>query len=430
MIRRLVRWVDDRVGGASMLTHQLRKAFPSHWSFLLGEIALYSFIVLVLTGIYLTFFFVPSAAETVYHGSYVPLQGASMSSAYASVLDISFSVRAGLVMRQIHHWAALVFIAAIVFHLGRIFFTGAFRKPRELNWIIGLTMLVLAIANGFLGYSIVDDLLSGTGLRIANSVVLSVPLLGPALAFLIFGGEFPTSATISRFFSLHVLLVPVALAALIGLHLSIIWRQKHTQYPGPGHTETNVVGTRLWPAYAAKSAGLFFLVAGGLAALGGLMQINPVWLYGPFDNAAVTVPAQPDWYVGWLEGALRIFPSWQIHIFGHLIPELFWPAIVMPTVTFLLLYAWPFLEARITGDHDAHNLLDRPRERPARTAVGVAALTFYVVLFLAGADDVLTVTTGWPLRNWVWLLRASALLAPLAAGFGAYALLRSREATA
>ncbi len=427
MIDRLYRAIDDRLGVSRELKGQLRKPFPSHWSFLLGEIALYSFIVLVATGIFLTFFFEPSTEKIVYHGAYDPLSGVEMSRAYASALQLSFAVRAGLVMRQIHHWAALVFIAAIVVHLGRIFFTGAVRKPREINWVIGVTMLVLAIANGFLGYSLLDDLLSGTGLRIGYSIVLSIPLVGTWIAFLFFGGEFPTPETIPRLYSMHILLVPVTLGVLVTVHLAIIWRQKHTQFPGPGRTERNVIGTRLWPGYAAKSIGFFFLVAAALALLGGLFQINPIWLYGPFDPAVVSSPAQPDWYMGWIEGAMRLFPPFSLQFGNFLIPEIFFPTIVLPTITFGLIYAWPFLEARVTGDHGEHHLLDRPSDRPVRTAIGVAAICFYGLLLVAGSDDVLALVTDTHIETIIWVLRILVLIVPLVAGWATYRILRPQS---
>jgi ubiquinol-cytochrome c reductase cytochrome b subunit len=381
-------WVDDRLGVSKLADNVLNHVFPDNWSFLLGEIAMYCFVILVVTGVYLTFFFHPSSRDVVYGGSYEPLRGLHMSEAYESTVSLSFDVRAGLVVRQIHHWTADVFAAAVVVHLCRIFFTGAFRRPREINWIIGLTMLLLVIANGFAGYSLPDDLLSATGLRIAYSLMLSIPLVGTWMASLFFGGTYPGPSAIGRLFIIHVLILPALIAVLLGVHLAIIWRQKHTQFPGPGRTEHNVVGSRLWPTYAAKSAGLFAALVAVVAALGGLAQINPIWLYGPYHTGAVTTAAQPDWYMGWLEGALRIFPAWRVHVWNHTIPELFWPGAVLPGLTFALLYAWPFIEARVTHDHSDHQLLDRPRSRPARTAIGTGVLTFYIVLFAAGSQDI------------------------------------------
>jgi quinol---cytochrome-c reductase cytochrome b subunit len=421
--RRLFRWFDERLGAASFARSALNKVFPDNWTFMFGEIALYCFVILVLTGIYLTFFFVPSSRDILYTGSYAPFRGTSVSEAFASTLRISFDVRAGLVMRQMHHWAANVFVAAIVVHLMRVFFTGAFRKPREINWLIGVTLLLLALFNGFSGYSLPDDLLSGTGLRIAYSLTLSIPFMGTWLAFLVFGGEFPAHDILNRLFVLHVMIVPGLIIGLLTAHLALIWHQKHTQFPSPGRTETNVVGSRLWPTYTLRSVGLLFAIAAVLGALGGLAQINPVWLYGPFNASAVTSPAQPDWYVGWLEGALRIFPSWEIRAFGHTIPNPFFPAILLPGITFGVLYAWPFIERAVTKDRASHNLLDRPRDRPVRTAIGATALTFYTVLLLAGSNDIIARLFHVPVSGVTQLFQILVVPLPIVVGLVVYRLM-------
>jgi ubiquinol-cytochrome c reductase cytochrome b subunit len=411
--RWLLRWVDERLGTNRFVRKATAKVFPDHWSFLFGEIAMYCFIILVLTGIYLSFFFSPSPKEVVYHGSYAPLRGVHMTEAYRSTLRLSFDVRAGLVFRQVHHWAALVFVGAIVVHLCRVFFTGAFRKPRELNWIVGVSLLLLVIVNGFFGYSLPDDLLSGTGLRIMYSVALAIPVIGTWIAFLLFGGEFPAEDITSRMFVLHILVVPALIAGLMGMHLAVVWRQKHTQFPGPGRTEENVVGSPLWPSYAAKSAGLLAGLLAVLCLLGGLAQINPIWLYGPFRASSVTTAAQPDWYMGWLEGALRLAPGWRPSIFGYSISELFWPAVLLPGLTFGMLFAWPFVEARLTGDRALHHLLDRPREHPHRTALGTGVLTFYIVLFVAGSQDVIAQHAGLGIPTVTWTLRVLVVVLPV-----------------
>ncbi len=415
---RLVRGIDDRVGAASFTSKALGKVFPDHFSFLFGELVLYSFIVLVLTGVYLTFFFDPSTHQTIYEGSYVPLHGQHVSAAYASSVKLSFDVRAGLLFRQIHHWAALVFLAAIVAHIARLFFTGAFRKPRDINWYLGSTLLILGIVNGFAGYSLLDDLLSGTGLRIMWSVILSIPFVGPSLAFFAFGGPFPGSKIIERLFIVHVLIVPAAIAGIIGAHLALVWRQKHTQFRGPGRTENNVVGSRLWPAYAARSIALFFGVSAVLVFLGAFVQINPIWLYGPYDPTAATTAAQPDWYMGWLEGALRLMPPGHAVIFGVTIPNLFFPAVVLPAGSFLALYAWPVIERRATGDRANHNLLDRPRDHPWRTGLGAGVFTFYTVLFVAGGNDVLASEFDVSVDAMVIALRVVLLALPVLVGLG------------
>ncbi len=424
-------FADERLGVAKFTRKSLNKIFPDHWSFMLGEIALYSFVVLIFTGIFLTFFFVPSTQQVIYHGSYAPLRGQRMSEAYASTLNISFNVRAGLVMRQIHHWAADVFIAAIVVHLLRIFFTGAFRRPRELNWMIGTLLLILAIVNGFIGYSLPDDLISGTGIRIAFSILLSIPVVGSYLAFFIFGSNFPGTSIIPRFYILHVLILPAIIAALIGAHLAIMWHQKHTQYPGPGRTERNVVGIPFWPAYALQAGGFFFITAAVLAALGGLVQINPIWLYGPYVPYKVSYAVQPDWYMGWLDGALRLMPSWETvfgpTIGGHMIPNVFFPAVLLPGITFGLIFAWPWIERAFTRDRSEHNLCDRPRERPIRTSVGVGVVVFYVVLFLASATDVLANTFETSLNLVLWTLRILLFVLPILSGFVTYLLVKEIE---
>jgi ubiquinol-cytochrome c reductase cytochrome b subunit len=417
---RAYTWFDDRLGISGGGRSLLNKIFPDHWSFMLGEIALYSFIVLVLTGIFLTLYFVPSTAPVVYHGSYTPLDGQTVSAAYLSTIDLSFSVRFGLVMRQMHHWAANIFVGAIVVHMCRIFFTGAFRRPRELNWIIGVTLLILAIFNGFLGYSLPDDLISGTGIRIAFSILLSVPLVGSYLAFFLFGGNFPGDAIIPRFFILHVLILPAIIAALIGAHLSLLVRHKHTHFKGNGATEHNVVGSPMWPTFAAKTGGYFFLVTGVTALLGAVVQINPIWQFGQYVPYKVSYAVQPDWYMGWLDGALRVMAPWEIVIGGHMVPNPFFPGVLLPGITFTVLALWPFIEARFTGDRVEHHILDRPRDRPWRTALGAAVLSFYLVLFGASSTDVLanffSVSLNAVLVTFQWL----TITVPWVVGFVAY----------
>ncbi|MEU8844827.1 cytochrome bc complex cytochrome b subunit [Streptomyces sp. NPDC048564] len=394
----------------------LRKAFPGHWSFYLGELALYSFLVLILTGIYLTLFFKPSMTEVVYNGSYAPLVGVPMSEAFASTVDISFDVRGGLLIRQMHHWAALVFVAAIGVHMLRIFFTGAFRKPREGNWVIGVTLFLLAIAEGFAGYSLPDDLLSGTGLRIAQGIMLSIPIVGTYVAMFAFGGEFPGEEIIGRLYSLHILLLPGLLLALVTVHLFLVFYLKHTQWAGPGKTNRNVVGKPMFPQFAASSGGLFFMVFGVLAVLGGIAQINPVWLYGPYRPDVVSTGSQPDWYVGFLEGALRLIPPWETVIAGHtLMWNVLLPAVVLPAALFAVLYAYPFIEAWVTGDRREHHLCDRPRDRPVRTGFGVAGVVFYGLLLLAGGNDIVALTFRVSLNALTWVLRVAVIVLPVLA---------------
>jgi ubiquinol-cytochrome c reductase cytochrome b subunit len=419
---RLVGWLDERTGAAEVARVVLRKVFPDHWSFLLGEIALFSYIVLFATGLYLTFFFTADTRSVTYAGSYAPLDGAEVSAAFDSVMRLSFDVRAGLLFRQVHHWAALVFLAAIVVHASRVFFTGAFRRPREINWLIGMTLLLLGLAAGITGYSLPDDLLSGTGLRIVYSVVLSIPFVGPWLAYLVFGGDFPTTELISRLYVFHIMLLPLLMIGAITIHLLILFLQKHTQFRGGLATEGRVVGRHFWPGQAFRSLGLLFVTAAVLALLGGLVQINPVWVYGPYVPSAAASPAQPDWYVGWLEGALRLGPNWEPTVLGVTIPSPFLPGIVVPAIIFGGIMLWPFVEARVSGDRGEHHLLDLPWEAPVRSAVGSAVLTLFVVLTLAGANDVLAVLFNVDVEALTAAFRILLIVAPLIVGLVAYRL--------
>jgi ubiquinol-cytochrome c reductase cytochrome b subunit len=428
MIRRLTLALDDRLGTAHFIRKALRKAFPDHWSFMLGEIALYCFVVLFATGIYLGFFFNASAETHTYSGSYLSLRGMPMSGAYASVLRLSLDTRAGLLLRQIHHWAALVFVAAIAVHMSRIFFTGAFRRPRELNWILGVLLLILALAAGFTGYSLPDDALSGTALRIAYSVLISIPVVGTDLAYLLFGGAFPATQTAGRLFFLHVVILPAAIVAAVALHLAIIWRQKHTQYRGRGRTENNVVGSPIWPNYAMKSIGLLFAVAAILTVLGAFVQINPIWLYGPYDPANVSVPAQPDWYIGFLEGSLRLGPAWDWHILKHTIPSAFFSGVLPMIVFFSVFFAWPFLERAVTHDGEAHHLLDHPSDAPLRTAIGAGVMALLMVLTLAGGDDIEAKVVGISIELLASFYRIMLVILPLVVGLVTFEIARELRA--
>jgi len=409
----IANYVDERTGAAKWVKKNLTKVFPDHWSFLLGEIALYSFIILLLSGTFLTFWFDPSQREVIYDGSYEPLQGLHMSAAYASTLHISFEIRGGLLMRQIHHWAALIFMAAIVVHLMRVYFTGAFRKPREFNWIIGVGLLTLGIVEGFLGYSLPDDLLSGTGIRIAEAIIQALPVVGSYLAFFAFGGAFPGEAFIPRIFTVHVLLLPGIFLALITVHLMLVWYQKHTQWPGPGRTEKNVVGYPLMPAYMAKAGGFFFIVFGVTAFLGAVASINPVWLYGPYNPGQVSAGSQPDWYMGWLDGLVRMAPPLESYIFGYTISwNILIPGLIIPGILFTGMALYPFIESWITGDKREHHLLDRPRNVPNRTALGAMSLTFMLVALINGGNDIIATTFDLSINQVMWFSRIAIFILP------------------
>ncbi len=414
----VANWADERLGLASLGKKNLRKVFPDHWSFMLGEIALWSFVVLLLSGVFLTLWFVPSMGEITYEGSYDQLRGIAMSESMASTLHLSFDVRGGLLMRQLHHWAANIFIAAMMIHLLRVYFTGAFRKPRELNWVIGSLLLLLGTLEGFTGYSLPDDLLSGTGVRAADGFMKSIPVIGTYASFFLFGGEFPGESIIPRLYTIHVLLIPGVLLALIAAHMLLLVYHKHTQWPGPGRTEENVVGFPMLPVYAAKAGGFFFVVFGVSALMGGLLTINPVWLYGPYDPSKVTAGSQPDWYMGWPDGALRIMPGIESHFFGYTIAwNVFLPIIVLPGLMFTILMLLPFLEAWITGDKREHHLLERPRNAPTRTALMVALMTFYGLMWAAGGNDIIAIKLNLSINQITYFLRVAVFIGPLIAFF-------------
>jgi ubiquinol-cytochrome c reductase cytochrome b subunit len=419
----IVNELDDRLGVAKGGRVFLDKIFPDHWSFMLGEISLYSFIVLIATGVFLALYYVPSSTQVLYHGSYIPLRHQMVSEAYQSTMRISFDVRGGLLVRQMHHWAADIFTGSIIVHMARIFFTGAFRKPRELNYTIGVIMLIIAIFEGYIGYSLPDDLISGTGLRIGYSIAESIPFAGSYLASFVWGGNFPGNAVLPRFYIIHVLIFPLILFALIGVHLTLLVRQKHTQFKGEGRTENNVVGSPMFPTFMAKTTGFLFMVAAASALLGAFAQINPIWQFGSYVPYKISYAVQPDWYMGWTDGALRIMPAWELTAFGHTFPlEVFLPAVVFPGLVFNIALLWPALERRMTGDHALHNLLDRPRDRPKRTAAGAAFFALLFTLFAASSTDVLANYFHVSLNVTLWFFRFATIIMPIIVAFVTYRL--------
>ncbi|WP_326566397.1 cytochrome bc complex cytochrome b subunit [Amycolatopsis rhabdoformis] len=413
--------VDVRYHVSKGLRHQMNKVFPTHWSFLLGEVALYSFIVILLSGVYLTLFFDPSMEEVTYHGNFTNMQGLEMSRAFESTLDISTAVRGGLFVRQLHHWAALIFIAAMMVHMCRVFFTGAFRRPREATWVIGATLLILGMFEGFFGYSLPDDLLSGTGIRATLSgIILSIPVIGTWIHWAVFGSEFPGNQIIPRLYTVHILIIPGIMLALVAAHLGIIWYQKHTQFPGVRRKETNVVGIRIFPAFALKALAFMTLVTGVLSLLAGLFQINAIWNIGPYNPSQVSAGSQPDWYLAWADGLLRIWPAWEVYLGNYTIPAVFFPGAVGMPVLFVLLLSYPFLERKLSKDTAHHNLLNRPRDAPVRTSLGMMALGFFAVIELSGFNDIIADQFDISLNATVWAGRIGVLVVPPLAYFITY----------
>jgi len=409
-------YLDERTSISGAVKELGRKIFPDHWSFLLGEVALYSFVIILLSGSFLTFFFQASMVPVHYEGSYAPLKGIEMSAAMASTLDISFDLRGGLLMRQVHHWAALLFVAAIGLHMLRIYFTGAFRKPRELNWVIGFILFILAMAEGFTGYSLPDDLLSGNGLRIIDGIIKGIPVAGTWISFLLFGGEFPGVDIVGRLYSLHILLLPAIIVALIAMHLLFVVVHKHTQYPSAGHTNENVVGYPVLPVYAAKAGGFFFIVFGVVMMISSLFTINPIWNYGPYDPSPVSAGTQPDWYIGFADGALRLIPpGWEFVWLNHTYSLNILVPLVVIGIFIALVLIYPFIEAWITGDKREHHVLDRPRNAPTRTAIGAAGVTFYAALWAAASSDIIATHFHLTMEGVIVSLQAITILGPVVA---------------
>lgn len=417
--KKIIEFMNDRTSSSLIVKKILRKVFPDHWSFMLGEVALYAFLVLLLSGVFLTFFFNASMAETHYYGSYKPLYGLKMSAAYESALRISFEIKCGLFMRQLHHWSALLFLASISLHMLRIFFTGAFRKPRELNWIVGILLLILSMGEGFTGYSLPDDLLSGNGLRIIDGVLKSIPLFGTKITFLLFGDEFPGNIIISRLYVIHILLLPSIILLLIIIHMTMIILHRHTQFPGPGRTNSNIVGYPLGPTYIAKAGGFFFIILGVLSLISGIAQINPIWIYGPYDPSPVSAGTQPDWYIGWVDGALRLMPGlFEYTIFGYTLSlNIFLPAIFMISIVFFILIFYPWIENVFTKNSihckEEYHLLDRPRNNQNRTAIGVSGIIFYSILWIAASSDLIATHFSISLNSIIYFLRYMILIAPI-----------------
>jgi ubiquinol-cytochrome c reductase cytochrome b subunit len=409
-------WLDDRFGGARGIRLLLKKVFPDHWSFMLGEIALYSFIILLLTGTFLSLFFVPSTTEVVYHGSYTKLDGIRMSEAYQSTLNISFDVRAGLLMREIHHWAADLFMASIIVHMLRNFFTAAYRKPREVTWLIGVVIFMLGLLEGLFGYSLPDDQLSGAGLRILEGVILGIPIVGTYAAFFLFGGQYPGTSIVPRMYIIHVLLIPGILLALITAHVVFVFYQKHTAMPAKNQTDRIETGQPFYPYFLAKTSAWFFFVFAATALLATFAQINPIWQYGPYTPVAISSASQPDFYMGFLEGSLRMMPAWEWNFLGHTVSfSVLIPFAVPAGIIFGGLLFWPFFEQWATGDRSYHHVNDRPRNAPIRTATGMAAVVFYGVLWAEGANDVIADNLQIPLYTVTWISRVLVFVGPAVA---------------
>ncbi|SFC76138.1 ubiquinol-cytochrome c reductase cytochrome b subunit [Nocardioides terrae] len=388
------------------------RAEPNHWSRLLGAVSASCLAVLVVTGVLLLVHYDPSSEVVTYSGTYLPLRRVPVSAAYASTVHLSLEVRGGMLLRQTHHWAALVLPASLMLQLATRFFTGAFRRPYRLAWVLLATTFVLALAGGWSGYDLPDDMLSGTGLRIFEGILVGTPFVGSRLTALVFGGEFPGDI-VPRLFWLHVLVVPVLLAAVLVARYVVARRRRPPQLPGPGRRESNVVGPP-WPAAAARRAGMFLVTAGVLVVMGGTLTVAPIWLYGPFSPESASAGSQPDWYTSWLDGALRLAPSsWDVSWLGGTLPLAVLVPELVAAVFLGVVVLYPLLEQWVTRDRGEHHVLDRPRNRPRRTGLGVAGFTFFGLLWLSGSTDIVATTFHVGFETQVLVLRVLLVAAPV-----------------
>jgi quinol---cytochrome-c reductase cytochrome b subunit len=408
----------ERIGLAALVRGRFHAVVPRHWTVLLGQTAVGSFVVLVLSGIYLELFFDPSMAPTVYDGPHENLRGVVVSRAYDSALAISFEVRGGLFVRQLHSWASSLFLASLLANLVVAFFTGAFRRPRRGVWVAGVLLLLVGVLAAFTGALLPDDLLSGTSLRMTSGYLLSIPVIGTWLHWMLFGGEFPGTEAVPRLHVAHLVL-PLVVAALFALRAALLARHGHPQYRGrsgaPEGSAGAVVGVRVLPGHAARTAAMFAVVVAVLAGMAAVFQVNPVWNYGPANPAHVSAGSTSPWYFGWVDGAVRLWPAWEIRLGEHTIPPWFWPSMVFLPLSFLVLALYPVLESRFTRDTAEHHLLQRPRDVPARTALGAAVVTLYGCLQLAAATDVLALTFHLSSDAVFWAARVGVVVLPVLA---------------
>ena len=427
---RVYDWFDTRFDldvGRSFLG----KAFPAEDSFLLGEVALFCFLVLVLTGTFLGMFFEPSTSEVEYEGSVAQYQGEELPESFVSVLHITYDVPYGMLLRRMHHWAAHLFVASMGLHMLRVFFTGAYRNPREPNWVVGSGLAVTSMFAAYTGYALPFDEFASTATGIGYNIALSVPLVGDVLSKLVFGGSFPSSATIPRFYFLHVFVLPLLIAGLIAVHMAILIHQKHTEAPREGDVhgeravakddDSVVIGLPAFPNQTAVSAVVFFLTLATLSLLAGFLPVHNVAEYGPNDPASTPALIMPDWFLMWLYGFLKLIPGWMsFTVFGVHVNTEFIGGMLLPGLVIGAMVLWPFIDRRAEPTHFTASPLDRPRA----TAVGITGVVFVMVASIAGMNNILADVLGVETSSLTLPLTALLLLYPLVAGGITYAVLR------
>jgi len=427
---RVYGWFDDRLAlGAAEST--LGKAFPAEDSFLLGEVALICFVVLVLTGTFLGVFFEPSTSDVEYEGSVEEYQGEDMPASYVSVLNITYDVPFGMLIRRMHHWAAHLFVASIGLHMLRVFFSGAYRNPREPNWVVGSGLAVAAMFAAYTGYALPFDEFASTAVGIGYNVAVSIPIVGDTVGALVFGGEFPSTATIPRLYFLHVFVIPVIIAGLLAVHFAILIRQKHTEAPRDGdvpgreavdeHDDTVVVGLPAFPNQAAVTGVVTFLTLATLSLLAGFLPVHNVAEYGPNDPASTPSLVMPDWFLMWGYGFLKLTPSWlSFDLLGVHVSSEFVGGVVLPGLVIGAVVVWPFLDRVEEPTH----FTTSPLERPWQTAVGVAGVVFVMIASIAGMDVIVAEELGTTTADLRRPLTGLLLLGPLVAAGITYGVLR------
>ncbi|MDG5776904.1 cytochrome bc complex cytochrome b subunit [Haloarculaceae archaeon H-GB2-1] len=433
-VDRIVGFVEDRLS-LDDDRDMLGKAFPAEDSFLLGEVALFCFLTLVLTGMFLGMFFEPSTSDVTYEGSVERFQGEDMPEAFVSVLHITYDIPFGMFIRRLHHWAAHLFVASIGLHMLRVFFTGAYRNPRELNWVVGTGLAALAMGAAYTGYALPFDEFASTATGIGYNLAKSIPILGGVVSKVVFGGEFPSSATIPRLYFLHVLVIPVLIGVLIAVHMGILMRQKHTEAQREGDVDTQrgivdsdddsrVIGLPAFPNQTAVSAVVFFLTLATLSTLAGFLPVHNVAEYGPNNPAGTPELIMPDWFLMWVYGFLKLLPSWMsFTVAGIHVNTEFIGGIVLPTLVFAAILAWPFVDFREDPIHFTAN----PLKRPWQTAVGVAAVVFIMIASIAGMNNIAAKVLGTETGPINALLTVAVFLGPLAAAAVTYLVLRGNR---
>jgi ubiquinol-cytochrome c reductase cytochrome b subunit len=384
------------------------------WSNLFGVVTFACLLVLAVTGVLLATWYTPSNELVTYDGPYGPLRGATVTEAFASTMHISFEQTGGLLVRQTHHWAALVMPASMIMQLLVTFFTGGFRRPRQLSWVLLVVAFILVLAAGWSGYALPDDMLSGTGLRIVEGVVLSIPFIGTWAANWMFGGPFP-GQIIENLYPVHAVIAPGLLLLVMAVRAMLALRHGQATHPrsAPASVPAPTLGLRLWPDAALRAAGMAGMTSAVLILLGATSTISPVWSYGPASVGEVGAGSQPDWYMGFLDGALRLVPvGWEAEWMGWTITFATLVPLLVIAGYFAILIIYPYLEAWVDQDKQAHHVLDRPRNVPVRTGIGVAGALFYGILWGAASADIVSTEFGVPFETIITTLQVALLVGP------------------